>query len=81
LRAVLPAAVADRVDWTVMERRAGSFVSPELQGRHSDLVYRTRLDDGRDAYLFALIEHQVRHEALCYRTGVRDRRRRVVVAA
>jgi hypothetical protein len=57
LRAVLPAAVADRVDWTVMQRLAGSFVSPELQGRHSDLVFRTRIDN-RDGYLFCLIEHQ-----------------------
>jgi predicted transposase YdaD len=57
LRAVLPAAVAERVDWTVMQRRPGSFVSSELKSRHSDLVFRTRID-GREGYLFAVIEHQ-----------------------
>src|SRR5262249_24527683 len=57
LRAVVPRAVAELVDWEVMERRPGSFVSPELRGRHSDLVFRTQVD-GRDAYILAVIEHQ-----------------------
>ncbi|MEU6558800.1 Rpn family recombination-promoting nuclease/putative transposase [Nocardia nova] len=57
LRAVLPKSVVARVDWDSMELQSGSLLSKELASLCTDLLFRTRLDDG-DAYIFILIEHQ-----------------------
>jgi predicted transposase YdaD len=57
LRAVLPAALADRLDLTSLRLINGSFVDEELTNRHADVLMRTRLD-GRDAFVYVLIEHQ-----------------------
>ncbi|MEV0028618.1 Rpn family recombination-promoting nuclease/putative transposase [Nocardia sp. NPDC050793] len=63
LRAVLPEAVAARVDWEGLELQSGSFVSKQLRSRYSDLLFRTRLD-GYTAYIYLLIEHQSRSDPL-----------------
>jgi predicted transposase YdaD len=57
LRAVLPAALADRLDLTSLHPVNGSFVDEELTNRHADVLMRTRLD-GREAFVYVLIEHQ-----------------------
>ncbi|MFI2476271.1 Rpn family recombination-promoting nuclease/putative transposase [Nocardia xishanensis] len=62
LRAVLPEAVAARVDWDELELQSGSFVSKQLRSRYSDLLFRTRLN-GHDAYIYLLIEHQSSSDA------------------
>ncbi|WP_019927017.1 Rpn family recombination-promoting nuclease/putative transposase [Nocardia sp. BMG111209] len=57
IRAVLPAEMKDRFDWTVMERQSVSFVPAELRSRYSDILFRTRWAT-RDAFVYFLIEHQ-----------------------
>lgn len=57
LRAVLPEAIATRLDWNRLELQPGSFVSRELRSRYSDLLFATCLD-GRDALIYLLVEHQ-----------------------
>jgi predicted transposase YdaD len=57
LRAVLPAALADRLDLAGLRLVNGSFVDEELTNRHADVLMRTRLD-GREAFVYVLIEHQ-----------------------
>jgi predicted transposase YdaD len=57
LRAVLPGELADRLDLTSLRPVNGSFVDEELTNRHADVLMRTRLD-GREAFVYALIEHQ-----------------------
>ena len=44
LRAVLPAALVDRLDPTNLRPVNGSFVDEELTNRHCDVLMRTRLD-------------------------------------
>ena len=63
LRHVLPAAIVDRIDWSTLALRPGSFVDDELRERHSDLLYSVRLA-GREAFLYLLLEHKSTIEAL-----------------
>jgi putative YhgA-like transposase len=50
----------ERLDFSTLERVANSFVSGDLRERHSDLIWRLRLrDDGeRWVYLYLLLEFQ-----------------------
>jgi predicted transposase/invertase (TIGR01784 family) len=57
LRAVLPAPLADRLNLANMHPVNGSFVDEELTNRHADVLMRTTLD-GREAFVYVLIEHQ-----------------------
>ncbi|QIS10966.1 Rpn family recombination-promoting nuclease/putative transposase [Nocardia arthritidis] len=57
LQAVLPKAVAARIDWAGLELQSASFVKNNLRGRQADVLYRTSLA-GHDAYIYILIEHQ-----------------------
>ncbi|RJO73576.1 hypothetical protein D5S18_20485 [Nocardia panacis] len=63
LRAVLPKKLVARVDWEDLSPEPDTYVNSELKARHSDLVYRTTLD-GRDAYIYILIEHQTKTDPL-----------------
>ncbi len=57
LRAVLPAALTNRLDLDRLTRLSGSFVDETLQWRHSDLLFTAPLD-GREAFVYVLVEHQ-----------------------
>jgi predicted transposase/invertase (TIGR01784 family) len=57
LRAVLPPQLADRLDLTNLRPVNGSFVDEELTNRHCDVLMQTTLD-GREAFVYVLIEHQ-----------------------
>ena len=57
LRAVLPPALATRLDLDRLTRVPASFVDEALKWRHSDLLFTAPLD-GRDAFLYVLVEHQ-----------------------
>ncbi|MFE7720746.1 Rpn family recombination-promoting nuclease/putative transposase [Nocardia rhizosphaerihabitans] len=57
IRAALPATITARLDLTTLRLQPGSFVSRELRSRYSDLLYSVEFD-GRDAYVYVLIEHQ-----------------------
>ncbi len=58
LRAVLPAEVVARVDWSSLHQESGSVVDPELRERQSDLLFSARLHGGQPLLLYFLIEHQ-----------------------
>ncbi len=57
LRAVLPVEITSRIDWSGLQLQSGSFVTPELRSRYSDMLFRTRIN-GHPAYIYLLIEHQ-----------------------
>jgi hypothetical protein len=57
LRAVLSAALLSRLDLGQLAPAPGSFVDESLRWRHSDLLFTAPLD-GRDAFIYVLIEHQ-----------------------
>ncbi|MEU8901668.1 Rpn family recombination-promoting nuclease/putative transposase [Nocardia sp. NPDC048505] len=63
LRAILPKAVAARLDWNALELQPCSFVSQQLHSRYSDALFRTRLED-HEAYIYCLIEHQSRPDRM-----------------
>ncbi|MFO0715104.1 MAG: Rpn family recombination-promoting nuclease/putative transposase [Sandaracinus sp.] len=57
LRAVLPARLARRIDWSTLALAGGSFVDEALKERHSDLLYSVHIE-GRPLLLYLLFEHQ-----------------------
>jgi hypothetical protein len=57
LRAVLPAGIAARLDLARLAPVPGSFVDEALKWRHSDVLFTAPLD-GRDAFVYVLVEHQ-----------------------
>ncbi|UQA61707.1 Rpn family recombination-promoting nuclease/putative transposase [Polyangium aurulentum] len=56
LSVVLPRALAERIDFSVLARASGSFVDPALTERHTDLLFATRIA-GQEALLYVLFEH------------------------
>jgi predicted transposase/invertase (TIGR01784 family) len=54
----LPASIVSAIAWSELERESGSFVDPELAGRHSDLLFRTTTLRGEPVLLYLLVEHQ-----------------------
>ena len=57
LRAVLPPGLTARLDLGRLAPAPGSFVDESLRWRHSDQLFTAPLD-GRDAFIYVLIEHQ-----------------------
>jgi len=59
LRAVLPAALCERLDWSTLEVASSSFVDSELRARHSDILYSIALrGSGRRVSIYVVLEHQ-----------------------
>jgi len=58
LRSVVPAAVAEALDWASLARCPGSFIDPALRGRHTDLLFSLAWHRGGDALVYLLFEHQ-----------------------
>lgn len=48
------------LDFSTLQRVNASYVSPELTSREGDLIWKVRLRDGRELYVYLLIEHQSR---------------------
>jgi predicted transposase/invertase (TIGR01784 family) len=63
LRAVLPGALAARLDLDQLTQVPDSFVDEALRWRYSDLLFTVPLD-GRQAFVYVLIEHQSRADPL-----------------
>ena len=59
LRAVLPRALSERLDFATLEVETGGYVDPELGARFSDLVYRVTVG-GVPIRIYVLFEHQSR---------------------
>ena len=57
LRAVLPAALATRIDWSSLRLDEGRFVDPELAERQSDLLFAANIA-GHEALVYLLLDHQ-----------------------
>lgn len=63
LRAILPPTLTARLDLDGLTPVPGSYVDQELRWRHTDLLFSTRLD-GRDGFVYVLVEHQSRSDPL-----------------
>ena len=58
LRAVVPAAMAEALDWSTLALQPGSFVDPELSPSHTDLLYAAAWRGGAEVPVYVLFEHQ-----------------------
>jgi hypothetical protein len=58
LRAVVPAAMAEALDWSTLALQPGSFVDPGLNPSHTDLLYAAAWRGGAEAPAYVLFEHQ-----------------------
>lgn len=59
LRHILPVELVDSIDWHSITRQPGSFITPTLADRHSDLLFSVRLTDSDEsALIYMLLEHQ-----------------------
>jgi predicted transposase/invertase (TIGR01784 family) len=58
LRAVVPAAVAETLDWPSLAPCAGNFVDPVLRERYTDVLFSVAWRGGGDALVYVLFEHQ-----------------------
>lgn len=54
----LPPEVVAVLDLSAPELVKDSFVDAELRRHYSDLLYRVRLRDGGDAFVYILFEHK-----------------------
>jgi Putative transposase, YhgA-like len=57
LRAVLPLALANRLDFSTLTLSPGTYIDPQLVGSQSDLLFRAKIS-GQSAFVFLLFEHQ-----------------------
>ncbi len=58
LRAALPAAVAEHLDWSTLRVVPINFVDPSLDRRESDILYAINITaTRRTAFLYVLLEH------------------------
>jgi predicted transposase/invertase (TIGR01784 family) len=62
LRAVVPAAMAEALDWSTLALQPGSFVDPGLNPSHTDLLYAAAWRSGAAAPAYVLFEHQSSHD-------------------
>lgn len=58
LRAIVPAALADALDWSTLALQPGSFVDVALSHQHTDLLYAATWRNGGEALVYLLFEHQ-----------------------
>ncbi len=58
LRSVVPAALAEALDWQTLTLRPSSFVDLALKEQHTDLLYSAAWKDGSEMLVFFLFEHQ-----------------------
>jgi predicted transposase YdaD len=75
LRAVLPEHIVQRANWNTLRLLPGSYVSPQLRSRYSDLPFSVELD-GDDAIIYVLTEHQSSSDHLMMRSQRQVRRPR-----
>jgi predicted transposase YdaD len=58
LQSVLPAAMVEALDWSTLALQPGSFVDPDLNPSHTDLLYAAAWRGGAEAPVYVLFEHQ-----------------------
>jgi predicted transposase/invertase (TIGR01784 family) len=75
---LLPASLAEAIEWDTLALEPGSFVDSALIKSHSDLLFSAQLD-GQEVLLYVLLEHQSRvdrrmsYRVLRYITRIWDR--------
>ena len=57
LRAVVPAAMAEKLAWSTLTLCPGSFVDLALKEQHTDLLYSATWHDGGEVLVYFLFEH------------------------
>ena len=57
LRGIVPAAVADAIDWQSLTQVPGNFVDHELRQQYTDLLFSARWHDGSELLAYFLFEH------------------------
>lgn len=57
LREIVPAAVAEAIDWQTLAPVAGHFVDLELRQQYTDLLFSARWRDGSELLAYFLFEH------------------------
>ncbi|MFD3702883.1 Rpn family recombination-promoting nuclease/putative transposase [Nocardia sp. NPDC058658] len=63
LRSVLPEHLVQQVNWKTLRLLPGSFVSPQLRSRYTDLPFSAEIN-GEQAIIYFLIEHQSSNDHL-----------------
>lgn len=58
LRAIVPTALGDALNWATLTLQPGSFVDVALSHQHTDLLYAATWRDGGEALVYLLFEHQ-----------------------
>jgi len=58
LRGVVPAAVAEAIDWQTLTPVSGNFVDLELRQQYTDLLFSARWQDGSELLAYFLFELQ-----------------------
>ena len=58
LKAVLPARVSRHIDWDTLEAAHASLVGTRFKQHHGDLIFHAGLNDGREAMVWLMFEHQ-----------------------
>jgi predicted transposase YdaD len=58
LRPVMPAAMAEALDWSTLTPQPGNFIDESLIERHTDLLYTAAWRGGAEAPVYVLFEHQ-----------------------
>ena len=72
LYSLMPQVWRDALNWGTLEPSRGSFVSPELKSRHTDLLFSVQFHDRTPALVYLLFEHQstpdrmMPYRLLCY---------------
>ncbi|MBK8254598.1 MAG: Rpn family recombination-promoting nuclease/putative transposase [Polyangiaceae bacterium] len=65
LKAILPSALTERLDWDALQREPVSYVDARLRWLHSDLVFSVTLSGtGQRVLIYILVEHQRRVDRL-----------------
>jgi predicted transposase/invertase (TIGR01784 family) len=57
LRGIVPAAVAEAIDWETLTAVSGNFVDLELRQQFTDLLFSARWRDGSELLAYFLFEH------------------------
>jgi predicted transposase/invertase (TIGR01784 family) len=58
LRAIVPAALAEALDWSTLALQPGSFVDAAFSHQHTDLLFAAAWRAGGEALVYLLFEHQ-----------------------
>jgi len=58
LRAILPPAIVERINWDTLTLVDGSFIDPRLSHRQSDLLYVAKLDSAEEIGIYILWEQR-----------------------